>query len=101
MSAGKYIVDQVQRVLRLVEALAGNEFSGMSVSDLQQATGTRSDQVVRDLANLVEANWAERMENGRYRLAARPVQIALAFSSALSRAETDLATLKNRYTRQP
>lgn len=100
MSAGKYIVDQVQRVLHLVEALAGNEFSGMSVSDLQQATGTRSDQVVRDLANLVEANWAERMENGRYRLAARPVQIALAFSSALSRAETDLATLKNRYTRQ-
>lgn len=98
MSSPKYIVDQVQRVLRLVEALAGNEFSGMSVSDLQQATGTRSDQVVRDLANLVEANWAERMENGRYRLAARPVQIALAFSSALSRAETDLATLKSRYT---
>lgn len=101
MTTGKYIVDQVQRVLRVVEALAGNEFTGMSVADIAQATRTRSDQVVRDLANLVEAGWAEKMDTGRYRLAAKPVQIALAFSSALARAETELTGLKHRYTRQP
>lgn len=90
---------QVLRAFALVEALAGNEFAGMSVTELMQVTGTRSDQVVRDLANLLEAGWAERMETGRYRLGARPVQVSLAFASALERAETDLAGIRNRYTR--
>lgn len=95
------ISDQVQRSLRVVEALAGNEFGGMAVVELQQATGLRSDQVTRTLKNLMHAGWAEKMPSGRYRLGPKPVQVALAFSSALGRAETELSGIRNRYTRQP
>lgn len=95
------ISEQVQRTLAVIEALAGNEFSGMAVVELAQATRQRADQVVRTLANLIHRGWAEKMDNGRYRLAAKPVQIALAFSASVSRAESQLADVKNRYTRQP
>ena len=95
------ISDQVQRTLAVVEALAGNEFGGMAVSELAQSARQRADQVVRTLTNLIHAGWAEKMDTGRYRLAAKPVQIALAFSSALERAESQLAGVRNRYTRQP
>lgn len=95
-----YISDQSQRLLEVVEALAGNEFGGVSVAEIAAATRQRSDQVVRSLANLVKANWAEKMANGRYRLAEKPVQIGLSFSSALARAETDLAGIRGRYIKQ-
>lgn len=95
------ISEQVQRTLAVIEALAGNEFTGMAPVDLAQATGQRADQVVRTLANLIHRGWAEKMDTGRYRLGPKPVQIAVNFSSALERADTQLAGIRNRYTRQP
>lgn len=101
MTATNYISDQVQRTLAVAAALAGNEFGGMAVSEVAQATRMRSDQAFRALANLVEAGWAEQLPSGRYRLGPKPVQVAVAFSTALSRAETELAGVRQRYTRQP
>jgi DNA-binding IclR family transcriptional regulator len=96
-----HVSDLVQRTLDIAVLLAGNEFTGVTVTELSHATRLRSDTVVRSLANLVQAGWAEKMDTGRYRLAAKPVQIALAFSTALARAETEVADVRNRYTRQP
>jgi DNA-binding IclR family transcriptional regulator len=96
-----HVSDLVQRTLDIAALLAGNEFTGVTVTEISHATRLRSDTVVRSLANLVAAGWAEKMDTGRYRLAAKPVQIALAFSNALSRAETLLTDIRNQYTRHP
>ncbi len=97
-----HVSDLVQRTLDIATLLAGNEFSGVSVTELCAATKLRSDTVVRSLANLVAAGWAEKIpETGRYRLAAKPVQIALAFSTALDRAQSQVDSIRNRYTRPP
>jgi DNA-binding IclR family transcriptional regulator len=96
-----HVSDLVQRTLDIAMLLAGNEFAGVAVSEICAATKLRSDTVVRSLANLVAAGWAEKIpETGRYRLSAKPVQVAVAFTEALQRAESRLVEITNRYTRR-
>ena len=95
MRASAAAVERVRAQYRVTQA------DGIPDLDASAAaTRQRSEQVVRSLANLVKANWAEKMANGRYRLAEKPVQIGLSFSSALARAETDLAGIRGRYIKQ-
>jgi DNA-binding IclR family transcriptional regulator len=96
--------DQSKMVLRhldIVMALAGNEFGGIRNADICKVIGQPAHKVSRDLQNLIEAGWAEKLDNGHFRLGPKPVQVALAFATAVSRAETQLADVKNRYSRQP
>ena len=91
-----------QRILRALLVLAGNEFQGVAPNEYAKALDVAPGTATRDLHNLREAGFAEQIqETGRWRLAPKPVQIALAFSNALQRAESRLGEIKNRYTREP
>jgi len=91
-----------QRILKVIQILAGQELQGLAPTDLARALGTTPSNVTRDLANLREAGWAEEMaDTGRWRLGPKPIQIALAFSDGVQRARQKLDEIQARYTRQP
>lgn len=90
-----------QRILRALVVLAGNEFQGLAPGELAKALGVNPSTATRDLHNLREAGFAEQIqETNRWRLGPKPVQIALAFSTALSRARSRLDEITNRYSRE-
>lgn len=102
MSKEIYINAAQQRLLKAIVLLAGNEFSGLAPSDLAKALNTNPSNVTRDLANLKEAGLAEQLpDTGRWRLGPKLVQIALAFSDHMSRANARIDEMQQRYTRQP
>lgn len=97
-----YTSESQQRILRTLTVLAGNEFNGLTPSEVAKAVRTSASNATRDLANLREAGLAEVIqETGRWRLGPKLIQIAVAFSTHLNRAQTRLDELTNRYTRSP
>ena len=88
----------VLRHLAIVMALAGNEFDGMRNADLCKAVGLPSDKVSRALKTLIAPGWAERLDNGLYRLGKAPVQISVAFGAASARARQRVDETIQRYT---
>ncbi|MBD1584928.1 hypothetical protein [Pseudoalteromonas sp. S16_S37] len=72
-----YTSDQIQRLLRLVELMAGNEIEGVEPNKLATVLQTSKADVTRLLANLEQADWAERLpaNNKRWRLHKKPVQL--------------------------
>lgn len=104
MSNEKHQYDNAaqQRALRLVGILAGHELHGIAPKDMADSLGVSAGTITRDLHNLREAGMAEQIqETGRYRLAPKLVQIALAHMTAMDRAERQLGEIKQRFTREP
>lgn len=102
MAKADYDSPAQQRILRALLVLAGNEFQGVAPGELAKAMNTTPSTATRDLHNLREAGFAEQIqETGRWRLGPKLVQVSLAFSNELMRAETRLAEIRNRYTRAP
>lgn len=99
--ATDYTSEAQQRVLQVLLLLAGNEFDGVTPTELARAAGTTPPNITRDLYNLGKAGLAERLETGRWRLGPKLIQIALAFSTHVGRKSEQLAELVQRYTRLP
>ena len=97
----KYESNSQQRVLKVMFALAGNEIRGLEPTAIAKGLAIAPSAVTRDLANLVIAGVAEKMDNGAYRLTPKIVQVAIAFSDELNKAQTKLSEIGNRYTRTP
>lgn len=91
-----------QRILRLIFALAGNEFHGLSNKELAALLETEPSNVVRDLYNAMKAGWVEQIaETQRYRLGPRPVQVFGAFTTELQRMRQKIEETGERYLRTP
>lgn len=90
-----------QRILKLLVALAGNEFTGLLPSELARGLKTSASNVTRDLHNLKTAGLAEEVPeaNGRWRLGPKLVQIAVAHLNCRDRAQNRLTELNQRYSR--
>jgi DNA-binding IclR family transcriptional regulator len=100
MTTSAYLSDGQQRLLALVRLLAGNEVHGLAPGEIAKAQGCSASLVTRDLANLKEAGFAEQIvETGRWRLGPTLVQVALAHSRELEKAERKLAETKQRFSR--
>ena len=96
----KYISDQQQRILDLISTLAGHELTGLAPSEIAKRQICDPSQVTRDLANLKHKGWAEQIpETGRWRLGPQIVQISIAYSAGLSRAQARLDDIANRFSR--
>lgn len=67
----KYTSEQVQRVLRVMLALAGNEFRGMTLKEVATAADCTNDNALRALENLRTAGLAESQPPRPSPLAAR------------------------------
>lgn len=78
MSEGKYLSNQICRVLRLLKVLAGHENTGLTISEIANKLDTTSSQILRDLANLQNEGFAERCpwDDNRWRLGAALAQIS-------------------------
>lgn len=89
-----------QRILRLINVLAGHEITGISPADISAETKVLPSTVTRDLDNLRSAGFAEQVpETGRWRLSPQMVQIALRHMTALDRAQSRLDEVRNRFSR--
>jgi len=92
----------VDRVVRVIESLAGNTLNGLSPGEIGKAAGASPAQVTRLLAHLIRRGVVESARTeGRYRLGPAIVQIARAHELELARAERDLAEARQRYSRSP
>lgn len=101
MSQERYISAQVQRVLKTLDCLFGHEINGLTPGQITQLVGCSAANTTADLANLVEAGFAEAIEGvGNYRITPRVGQKALAILTGISAAEQRLADTQNRYTRK-
>lgn len=89
------------RVMDLIEALAGYEIGGRRLTDIAAAIGSSLPMALRDLRALAAKGWAERIEDGRWRLGTKPVQISLRYTAAMRLAQERLAETEQRYTRTP
>ncbi|MDR1424282.1 MAG: helix-turn-helix domain-containing protein [Azoarcus sp.] len=91
------------RLLAVIEALAGHEVDGLTLTDVAAALGgITPSTVLRDMAELEAAGWARRVPGTkRWALAARPIQLLINFQSGLARAKQRIAEVESNYTRLP
>lgn len=105
-AATNYACEAQQRLLRVMLALAGHEFDGLSLTEITNALASRTgksqkNNIFRDLHNLKEAGLAEQLpDSDCWRLAPRLVQIAVAHQRYLERAATRLDEVRQRYGRE-
>lgn len=83
----KYHNEAQQRLLRVMKAMRGREFDGIRPAEIADKVGTALPNITRDLANLAEAGWAERLpgDEEKWRLGPQFLQIANAHQLALAR----------------
>ena len=89
------------RLLKVIEALSGNEVFGIRLKEVAAAVKTGDPTVLRDLNTLASAGWAKQDDSGRWRLDTKLVQIATHFAWGISNAQQQIAEIQQRYTRTP
>lgn len=98
----KYRSPAQQRVLQILVALAGHEVNGLAPGEVAAAVKTSPSNATRGLANLYLAGLAEQIhDSGRWRLTPRIPQIGLAMLDGVSRAQSKVDEVKQRYSRTP
>lgn len=97
----RYRNEAQQRVLKIVVLMAGHEFEGVSPSALAKTLDTNPSNITRDLANLAEAGFVERIsDSDRWRLGPKVVQIGVAALTGMESITNRVAEYKQRYTVQ-
>ena len=73
-----YLSDQIQRTLKVITIMAGNEVNGISPGEIAKIAQTSSANITRILANLQHSGFAEPLptDKTRFRLAPPLVQLA-------------------------
>lgn len=95
-----YINAAQQRLLQLIDLLAGHELQGLAPAEIAKALGCSASAVTRDMANLQTAGWAEKTPKGeRWRLSPHPIQLALRHAAALAEGERALKDISQRFGR--
>lgn len=91
----------VGNVCRMFVVMAGRTIEGMRPGEIAEAVGTSPANMTRMLALLKQEGFVEETQKkDHWRLAPKLVQIAVSFSAELSRAQTRLDEVKQRYTRE-
>lgn len=93
--------NQIKNVCRLYIVMSGHTMNGLPPGELAKALDTSPSNMTRMLAQLKHEGFVEEAHiPGRWRLGPKVVQIAIAYSNEIARAESRLAEVKNRYTRE-
>lgn len=96
-----YTNEAQQRLLQIIDLLAGHEVLGLPPSEIARAVGCGAATVTRDMANLQHAGWAERTPKGeRWRLSPHPIQISVRCAAGWDEAKKDLQDIAQRYGRR-
>lgn len=94
MSADK--TNALARGLSVLATLKGASLTGRSHKDICTATGLSTATVSRLLQTLVDESWAMQLDNGRYALSVRALQIAQSHANEMSRAQDKINELQQR-----
>lgn len=87
-----------QRLLQLVNLLAGHELGGLAASQIARAQACTPSVVTRDLDNLRTAGWAEQTPKDLWRLTPHVIQISLRYAAAVDGGRKELDFVVQRYS---
>lgn len=86
-----------QRLLQLVDLLAGHELQGLANVDVARALNCGAPMALRDLNNLRTAGWAEQTPHGRWRLAPHVIVISERYAAGVRASVQGLLDTTQRY----
>lgn len=85
-----------QRVLDVLKILRGHSLDGLSNKDIAAALGCPASAVTRATTDLIEAGLAVKLENGRFAHSVQMLQIAVAHSREIEKANSRISELNQR-----
>jgi DNA-binding IclR family transcriptional regulator len=85
-----------RRALRILKAMRGATFTGVSNAELAKALGETAPNVSRALDVLVDEGFAVRLDNGRYAHSIALLQIAQAHADHAARLQQRLTETAQR-----
>ena len=84
------------RILRVLKALRGHALNGVSNGELASALGESPANINRALNTLIEERLAMKLENGRFAPGIQLLQIAMAHSHGMARAQDRINEINQR-----
>lgn len=84
------------RVLKVLKALKGQSFSGISNKELAENLGVSPAQVSRDLDDLITEGLVMKLDNGRFAHSIQMLQIAQAYSNQVARLQEQISETNQR-----
>lgn len=85
-----------QRTLRVLKALKGHYYRGVSNNELAEQLGESPVSISRSLDDLVSEGLARRLENGCYSHSMSMLQIAQAYANEASRLQAEMQETNQR-----
>ncbi len=86
-----------QRLLQLIDLLAGHELQGLANVDVARSMNCGAPMALRDLNNLRTAGWAEQTPQGRWRLAPHVIAISERYAAGVRASVQGLLDTTQRY----
>lgn len=87
-----------RRALRMVMAMKGCTFTGVSNAELVASLGDSASNVSRTLEVLIDEGFATRLDNGRYAPSVALLQISQAHAEEVARLNSRIAEINQRIT---
>lgn len=84
------------RILRVLKALRGHSLNGISNSELAAALGESPANINRALNTLIEEGLAIKLDTGRFAPGIQLLQIAMAHSTEMTRAQDRINEINQR-----
>lgn len=84
------------RVLKVLKALKGQSFSGISNKELAEILGVSPAQISRDLDDLMTEGLVMKLDNGRFAHSIQMLQIAQAYSNQVARLQEQISETNQR-----
>lgn len=95
-----YTNSSQQRILKVVLAMFGHEIDGLAPGQLAKLAGIKPGEATRDLDNLMQAGFVEKVPQGNaYRITPMVGQKAMAILHTLDHATRRVEETRNRFTR--
>lgn len=89
-----------QRLLQLIDLLAGHELQGLAPTAIARALNCSGAVVTRDLDNLRTAGWGERTpDQERWRLSPHVVLISLKHAAGIRAGQQNINDVVQRFSR--
>ena len=86
-----------QRIIRLVELLAGQEQHGLSLTEIATSMGVAVPTAYRDLQTLKAVGWGRRMESGRWCMDLGAAKPLAKVRKGIAKARAELGRIESEY----
>lgn len=84
------------RILKVLSALKGRSLDGVSNAELARALGETPATINRTLNTLIAEGFATKLDNGRFALSVKMLQIAQSYANEMSRGQARINEITQR-----